>query len=901
MLRITVRTNADNAKAYFDKALAREDYYLDEATTGQWHGRIQNWLRLPDMITRESFHALCDNRNPSTMKSLTPRTNTNRRVGYDFTFSAPKSVSVLHALTKDERLTTAFSEAVTEAMTSIETEMKTRVRRGGQEEDRTTGNLLWGQFTHYTARPVDGVPDPHLHAHCFAMNLTYDEVEGRFKAGQFGDLKRDAPYFQAVFNNMLARRLKSLGYGIERTAHGFTLSGVDDTLIRKFSRRTALIEETAKRNLIHDPKAKATLGSRTREAKQEHLSMATLEHHWMSRLDTQELMSLAELRDQPVTPTVSAQEAIHHSMSSALERSSVVAERRVLTGALAYGVGQMDEESLTQAVQTSEYVKFTVDDTPVYTTRKVLREEQSLIAFAKQRRNTCTPIRSDAKQYQCTADYLNDGQRGAVHHILSSPDQIIGIRGAAGTGKTTMMTEAVTAIEQSGQSVFVFAPSAQAARKVLREEGFDQAETVAQLLNNPSLQEQITNQVIWIDEAGLLGTQAMSQVFALADKHQARVILSGDYGQHSSVPRGDALRILEDHGGMTLYRLSKIMRQKEARYRDAVASIASGKLAYGTQQLDALGAIQEVDGEERYHCIAEDYVNTVTQTKGRRQNMTAMVVSPTHHEGRLVTTEIRRALQAQGILSEREVQVTHLHSTGQTDAEKKDHSQYQPGTVIEFIQNAPGITKGARFSVIKSTPTHLDVIHPDGTQATLPFSLADRYQVYTPHTLRVAPGEKILITKNGQTKDRKHRLHNGSIYTVSDITPEGDLVLSNGWVVAQSFGHLTHGYCTTSHKAQGRSVDKVIIAQSTLSVRATTSQQWYVSVSRGKSSVSIYTDDKAELMRSIERDGRRLSATEAHKRDARSPELRHQKHIHTTKKQSRHHEQEYGYEREREL
>ena len=98
-------------------------------------------------------------------------------------------------------------------MRDIESEMKTRVRRNGRDENRDTGNMVWAEFIHTTSRPVDGSPDPQLHAHCFVFNSTWDDHERRWKAGQFRDLKRDAPYFQAAFRVRLADKLQDLGFG----------------------------------------------------------------------------------------------------------------------------------------------------------------------------------------------------------------------------------------------------------------------------------------------------------------------------------------------------------------------------------------------------------------------------------------------------------------------------------------------------------------------------------------------------------------------------------------------------------------------------------------------------------------------------------------------------------------
>ncbi len=101
---------------------------------------------------------------------------------------APKAVSVLCEISRDERILDAFKESYRETLADAEVEMKTRVRKGGRDEDRVTGNMVGAEFIHFTARPVKGVLTPHLHAHCVVYNVTWDSEEGRWKASQQGDL-----------------------------------------------------------------------------------------------------------------------------------------------------------------------------------------------------------------------------------------------------------------------------------------------------------------------------------------------------------------------------------------------------------------------------------------------------------------------------------------------------------------------------------------------------------------------------------------------------------------------------------------------------------------------------------------------------------------------------------------
>src|SRR5271154_6869822 len=264
MIRITQQNSAENAKSYYTTA----DYYCEgQELVGSWGGKGASRLGLEGTVDKFSFERLCDNLNPMTGMPLTVRSRTERRVGYDFTFSVPKSVSLLYAMSGDQGILDAFRASVDETMREIEIEMKTRVRIGGKDEDRVTGNMVWAEFIHTTSRPVGGLPDPQLHAHVFVFNTTWDEEERRWKAGQFADVKRDTPYFQAAFRVRLANRLQDLNFGVERKRDDFEIAGIPKDMLGRFSRRTALIEKVAAELGITDPDRKGELGAETRDNK----------------------------------------------------------------------------------------------------------------------------------------------------------------------------------------------------------------------------------------------------------------------------------------------------------------------------------------------------------------------------------------------------------------------------------------------------------------------------------------------------------------------------------------------------------------------------------------------------------------------------------------------------------
>ncbi len=203
MFTAVAQKNLADAEGYFDEHLAQNHYYAaGEIRPGQWIGAGAERLGLNNAVTRDQFHALCENQNPNDGKRLTLRQEkTNqRRVFYDFTCSAPKSVSVLAVTMDDDRLVSAHEEATRIAFRELETFAATRVRKQGNQRDRTTGNLVAAAFTHTSSRALD----PLLHTHLTVFNATFDETEKRWKALQAGGMDDAIRYGTAVYRNELA-------------------------------------------------------------------------------------------------------------------------------------------------------------------------------------------------------------------------------------------------------------------------------------------------------------------------------------------------------------------------------------------------------------------------------------------------------------------------------------------------------------------------------------------------------------------------------------------------------------------------------------------------------------------------------------------------------------------------
>ena len=146
-----------------------------------------------------------------------------------------------------------------------------------------------------------------------------------------------------------------------------------------------------------------------------------------------------------------------------------------------------------------------------------------------------------------------------------------------------------------------------------------------------------------LDEAGAVGIDDMKRLFDLAK--DCRVLLCGDTGQHASVARGDALRILEKHSKFQSGQLTRIRRQRRAEYRKAVELAAQKRTVEAFAQLERMGAVTELSGDNLHGEAANSYL------KALAANKSALLVAPTWNEIEAVTEKVRAAMKISGRLT----------------------------------------------------------------------------------------------------------------------------------------------------------------------------------------------------------------------------------------------------------
>src|SRR5271169_749337 len=351
MFTAIAHKNLAEAESYFDEHLAQNDYYaVGEIRPGQWIGAGAERLGLKEAVTREQFHALCENQNPETTERLTQRSQKEgqRRVFYDFTCSAPKSVSVLAVTMDDERLVTAHEEAARIAFRELEAFAATRVRKQGNQKDRITGNLAAAAFTHTSSRALD----PQLHTHFTVFNATFDDRERSWKALQAGGMYDAIRYGTAVYRNELAKRVQQIGYHIRPAKHGFEIVGVSDAVAKRFSKRSqqrdAVIRELEQklgRKLSNNAIALAVHQSRAKKIK--GISTTEVREQQLAQLQPDELQTLQKLTTsvhpvRQVRRFEPENQALNYAVAHVFERKSVATEHELLGVALTQHPGDLD-------------------------------------------------------------------------------------------------------------------------------------------------------------------------------------------------------------------------------------------------------------------------------------------------------------------------------------------------------------------------------------------------------------------------------------------------------------------------------------------------------------------------------------------------------------------------------
>ena len=550
------KLGAGQQQYYLDSVAAGADeYYLGAGEQpGQWDGHGARLLALDGEVGSEALRRVLDGQDPSDQIWLTQR-RPNRVPGFDLTFSAPKSVSVIYALADEatsEVVGAAHDRAVTATLGWLEREA-CWTRAGSDGINRLRGEgFVAARFLHRTSR----AGDPQLHTHVLVANMTRTP-DGRWRALDAKMLLWQAQTAGYLYKAHLRHELASvLGVEWGPVSKGAAeIVGIPRGLLDLFATRRKDIEAELAERGLHSPQAAAVAALETRPAKTAPTDLVSLRQRWRTATITAgydpDLVN--HIGGQPsVAPASEAiEEAIAMLISkTGLTENTTIFDRRALLrawcaqlpqGAPIPTIEQYANETLTRP----EVIKLVGPSRfGTYTTQELVALEQHLTrqAIDSTRGNVAVVSQSALDTALTRRPSLSPEQTAAVTRLVTSGNGIDLLIAAAGTGKTFCLDAAASAWQQSGYRVIGAALAATAAAQLNAQTGIA-SDTIA--LRTIQVAEQETfldrNTVLIVDEAAMAGTRALAPLLDAAYNNATKVVLVGDPKQLDAIQAGGLL------------------------------------------------------------------------------------------------------------------------------------------------------------------------------------------------------------------------------------------------------------------------------------------------------------------------------------------------------------------------
>ena len=889
------------ASTYFEK----EDYYSQEDSPGssRWLGRGAEQLGLNGGVDQEQFTQLLKGRSPEGEELFSRKVNQKkRRAATDFTFSAPKSVSVAGLVQGDSRVIDAHHLAVERTLAILEERYaETRVMTANGRRVVGTGNIIAAVFAHGTSREAE----PQLHSHCVVLNATKVE-NGRWYSLLNDSAIAHKKLLGQLYQNELAYELKKLGYEIEQREHGqFDIKGYSDELLKTFSTRRGQIEalvaewkESGK--VIRDADGNAISSEllireaanlKTRKAKPQVTEAGELLKSWKAVLamkglelpplpgevveesvptpsaesetldrdgrshpigDNQRLVSssAAVPVDQPKPAAPKKRTIIDDAIAHCGERDAIFKRDLIEKFVVEHNIGQQSFETMQTDIDThAELISVGQDEKgrEQVTTETALHRELATIQLMQAGKDSVGAIASTETVEQSFADStLSEEQRQAIALSCATSDQVIGWQGSAGAGKTFALNSFKELAEQQGYQVSGYAPSSAAAHE-LGESLSIETNTVARLLvSEPFHSDEDNKPQLWfIDEAGLLSMKDAQALLEKAKADSARVVLVGDTKQLSAVEAGNPFKSLQA-AGMRTARLDQTRRQKQEELRQAVKLIARGEVGQGIEVLDNGGCIHtdEEEASRKAHLV-KDYLQMSADERKH-----TLVLSGTNDNRLSLTDEIRQGLQEEGTLGQDVFMMKSLQRKDLTTAERRYAHSYAEGDVIVPIRDYKrlGLEKNVAYVVtsVDIASNTLSLETPEQQTRQINPSECERQATYTVLEEAVSVGETLKWTKNNRVENTR----NGQQFTVTGIMPTGDAQIvdeagEERVVHLAGYQHIDYAWVSTTYGSQGKTADNVLA----LIDKAANKEAFYVATSRAKHQLNLYTPSVEELQK----------------------------------------------------
>jgi hypothetical protein len=714
---------------------------------------------------------------------------------------------------------------------------------------------------------------PQLHHHSFVTNLTR-RPDGQWRSLDHEQIYKARDFADAVYMTELARNVQQLGYQITRGPKGsFELAGYTREQIEAFSERCQDIERLKAQRGITSARAAREIIIETRKAKRQHDPEALKAER--EALAARHGINLNHQPTTParsfvITPDTQAERSLQFALTHTTNRHAVPDYREIVATALRNGVGATDLDHLTARIESRRAAreliaaeKSHLHPLGSFTTSERVRLERQNLGLVRDQMNlgqpvAGIPVRSaldgtistigtqQVREWTAASNLLPD-QADAAVLTLTTPKWASAIEGLAGTTKTTTVGAVKEFAETQGWTVRGFGTTSGSVN-ALSEAGIESS-TVAKALAAP-LPPKIGRELWIVDESSLLATRPVNSLLKLAHARGIeRIVFVGDQRQHLAIEAGSPVRqFLADN--LAVARLTTIRRQQDQELRRAVELAASERIAEAVDLLTQQNRVIAIpDPAKRYERIAAEYL----QTHDARQR--CLVVSPANDERKAINDAIRSALVAHNYVASIGQQHQILIPRDLTPAQLRDARSYSEGDVLYFRRGSKRqqIPKGAYLTVNQVSDHSLTLT---GQNARLEFdpSRLKGIQAYSTESRTIAVGDRV----QWREPDNKRRIANGEYATITKLDQHQiEVLLDKGRRLSMPLADARKvdlGYASTSHAAQGATVDRVLVnIDSSRSAQLVNDRMCYVAISRARLDARIYTDDRERLRRTVAR------------------------------------------------